>query len=593
MMKTRTSLLAIAVCAICSLLPPSAQALVNWVKHPSAVLTPSASYRWWGEVYDSSTNSRTRYPSLAFATESTTAAITGRVTGVPGGPSVEGLWVWAAEFESGEWRGGSSVQSDGSFWIPNLPPGNYRVGVDTLESGYIREYYRNAYDSEEATPVEVHGLTVSGVNFSLELGGWLSGRLIDETDEPVAGVWIEFYNEGLESWGYGNSYEDGRFILAGIHEGVVEVRIMPDLSTGLAWLTRAYWLDPLENRDLGDIALRRGALVTGVFKDTLGNPYPDVEYAFGATFETGRSEANEQGSFAFRLAPGSFLMNVGVDEGYVTNPFMISLEVTDPDEPVDLGDVTVLDRASGILINGNIHGDPPACTGELLILGLPTAQPLTPHNFDMYPVASAGIEETGAYSVSLFPPPGMESDVLLFLFEEKEWGMESGTALDRVNGVTGPSSGIDFVFPSGGRTVEGQVLGGAGNLEFGAALLYDEVGDFVAFSEYGPDGRFSLSCLPDGTYRIAAVGQRYSCPVWTGPVTVSGADVSNLEITIGLCGDMDGDGDVDGKDMTAFARGFGKGLGDMGYDMACDLNGTNSAEADDLGILAGEFGGAL
>jgi hypothetical protein len=149
-----------------------------------------------------------------------------------------------------------------------------------------------------------------------------------------------------------------------------------------------------------------------------------------------------------------------------------------------------------------------------------------------------------------------------------------------------------LAFTTGGHTIQGKVSDEA-PLVSGAAVLYDDWGEFVASADLGPEGSFSLSRVRDGTYRIAATAQGYPCPVWTDPFSVSGGDVTVPDIRIGLCGDMDGDGDVDGKDLAAFASGFGKVLGEVGYDMACDLNGTDAADADDLGILAGAFGGAL
>lgn len=74
--------------------------------------------------------------------------------------------------------GKAVTAADGSYLIERLPPGDYivRAAMD----GYIPEYYDDAASVTQATPVPVTTTLVSGIDFSLEAGGSISGLVIDE-----------------------------------------------------------------------------------------------------------------------------------------------------------------------------------------------------------------------------------------------------------------------------------------------------------------------------------------------------------------------------------------------------------------------------
>lgn len=51
-------------------------------------------------------------------------------------------------------------------------------------------------------------------------------------------------------------------------------------------------------------------------------------------------------------------------------------------------------------------------------------------------------------------------------------------------------------------------------------------------------------------------------------------------------GDMNGDGKIDGDDLTIFAASYGSSRGDPNYNQSADLNGDGKVDILDLGILA-------
>jgi lysophospholipase L1-like esterase len=54
--------------------------------------------------------------------------------------------------------------------------------------------------------------------------------------------------------------------------------------------------------------------------------------------------------------------------------------------------------------------------------------------------------------------------------------------------------------------------------------------------------------------------------------------------------DHDGDGDVDGTDLSVFIAAFGSRTGNLNYDPRCDFDSNGNINEDDLALIAAEFG---
>jgi len=57
-----------------------------------------------------------------------------------------------------------------------------------------------------------------------------------------------------------------------------------------------------------------------------------------------------------------------------------------------------------------------------------------------------------------------------------------------------------------------------------------------------------------------------------------------------LAGDFDGDNDCDGRDLAAFASGFGSSTGDANFNPACDLHEDGVIDEQDLEVFVEQFG---
>lgn len=105
-----------------------------------------------------------------------TGAISGRVTKASGGDPIPNVVVTARQIGC-PYRGFvDTTGSDGYYIMDNLPCGKYsvRTGIDSI---YIDVYWNNRYLWETPDPVMVSNDTTENINFSLRLGGKITGSV--------------------------------------------------------------------------------------------------------------------------------------------------------------------------------------------------------------------------------------------------------------------------------------------------------------------------------------------------------------------------------------------------------------------------------
>jgi hypothetical protein len=145
-------------------------------------------------------------------------SISGWVTDASGNP-IEGLDVSACGYDDPEpFCMGVNTHDDGSYIIGGLPAGDYRVSI--FGSGWAREYYDDTDRWYEATRVPVtEGLITSGIDFDLEPGGSISGRVTDEYGNPLVNMSMD-----LEQGWYGTcADEDGYYTIVSVPFGAHNV----------------------------------------------------------------------------------------------------------------------------------------------------------------------------------------------------------------------------------------------------------------------------------------------------------------------------------------------------------------------------------
>jgi hypothetical protein len=125
-------------------------------------------------------------PRDAVPAEKGTSAIAGRVTNLETrGPLQRAVIRIASPTLPAEKR--VSTNADGRYEVRDLPAGEYSVKAE--RGGYLTMAYGQRRSGEAGKPVRLgEGQTVRGVDFALPRMGVISGRIVDETGEPMAKV---------------------------------------------------------------------------------------------------------------------------------------------------------------------------------------------------------------------------------------------------------------------------------------------------------------------------------------------------------------------------------------------------------------------
>jgi len=105
-----------------------------------------------------------------------TGAISGRATKASGGDPIPNVVVTARQLSCPFRSFADTSGSDGYYLIDNLPCGKYSVRT-TIDSIFVDVYWNNRYLWETPDPVVVSNDTTENINFSLRLGGKITGSV--------------------------------------------------------------------------------------------------------------------------------------------------------------------------------------------------------------------------------------------------------------------------------------------------------------------------------------------------------------------------------------------------------------------------------
>lgn len=194
--------------------------------------------RYRNEYYDDATDWRnaTLVPvtdgqetsSINFTLDSSEGegAISGWVSSVDGTP-LNDCYITAYD-EDYNGANSSSTDENGEYVLDRLPSGGYKLRIHYGGSGnYVGEWYENSQSFETATIVTVtEPYTTKDINFILDLGGAIEGRVFDEAGEPVGAFncYITAYDDDKNWVDSVQSDENGDFAISKLQTGIYRLR---------------------------------------------------------------------------------------------------------------------------------------------------------------------------------------------------------------------------------------------------------------------------------------------------------------------------------------------------------------------------------
>ncbi len=165
---------------------------------------------------------------------------------------------------------GSCTDANGNYEFSGVPYGNHIVSAGMSwnhcknQSGsYITEYYSETYDFDSATPINVNSGndTVSGIDFTMEEGGSIVGRVISTVDSsPVVNVRVR-----VDEYPDGNirrstqTDASGYYTITGLADGAYRV----EANVGYPW-ARQWYNGKNSGEQAEPVTISGGNTLTGI-----------------------------------------------------------------------------------------------------------------------------------------------------------------------------------------------------------------------------------------------------------------------------------------------------------------------------------------
>ncbi len=407
------------------------------------------------------------------------------------------------------------TDASGNYLIDGLASGSYSVNVET-PSG------QNLISIEQTAAVTAPGAT-AGVNFTMSVGGTITGRVTDGAGAPLKDITIFYRNESGSVQDYIYTNASGVYTATALPSGSYEVLFRPSAYIPEAYndqpdfnnATRIPLVAPATVRNI-DASLAKGASVSGRVTDAAtGDPiagvFVEVLDSTGGRTATATTQADGKYLTDSELPSGRYTVRFNADDrnrscAYVTEYYngrtsgaaADALNLTAPNIAANI-DAT-MDRGS--IIFGKVTD---AVTGAPITSGRVTI-------FDGAgkSISSGRISFTGGYQTDAIASGSYRvffgDDTQGYIDEYYNDKPTLALATPLVIAAPTDRVGIDAALAKGGA-ISGTVTDVAG-APFAAGYIevYDAAGSFMTYGSISNDGTYIVtSGLPTGSYRVAAV----------------------------------------------------------------------------------------
>jgi hypothetical protein len=436
------------------------------------------------------------------------------------------------------------TDDNGRYEIARLSAGRYTMMA--MKAGFVTSQYgqRRPFGAGRSITL-VDGQTIEKVDITMSPGAAVSGRIVDEFGEPVAGAAVEisrlaFANgrRQLNAVGSGGTDDRGEYRIFGLDAGEYFVRatlsLPSELSGASLGYAPTYYPGTAARNEAQRISLRTGeemtgiafalgiaktARISGIVRNRDGSP---VAVAFVAA----RDNSGDAGSIvpdvvSVTRPDGSFVLNNASPGSYVvqaTTAGDTRLESPPANVVINGRDVDglVLEIGTSATARGRISFDTKTPPGDLR-RDLVRVFPVSPDSRE----SSFGTMPSPPRSDWTFEIANLTGRRLLRLanFRDDEWTMKS-VMLEGVDVIDTPIDfsrgdvdGIEIVLTQrktdlSGRVADGRDIPSPGSTVVAFVDDPEKWGPYTRFVERvqtDQDGRFRLRGLPPARYVVVAL----------------------------------------------------------------------------------------
>jgi 5-hydroxyisourate hydrolase-like protein (transthyretin family) len=366
--------------------------------------------------------------------------------------------------------------SDGYYHFEGVAPGTYRLVA--LQSDFQNTFYDVVLNA---------GSNITGSDLNMPPLASISGVMIDKvTRQPVSGGTVRLEQGGTIVTEFKYTGADGAYSISGVQPGVYRVTGL-QLNDYQNWF-QDYTFNPGAHLAVNLEMVPLTARISGTVLDkATGQPIADatVRLEQGSDIIYTFKYTTSDGTYHFEgVAPGTYRLVALQLEQYVNRFYDVSLV------------------AGGNVAGANLDMDHlPGLTGHVVddVTGVPVAGATVRLHLDGATPYEAVTDESGSYVFSNVLTATYTMDCLK-LDTHQNWGPESITlgANDRkiVDIRLVPLAAISGVVKD--RNSGAPVADATVRLEQGSAIRY-------TFSYTSADGRYSISGVQPGTYRVVAL----------------------------------------------------------------------------------------
>ena len=437
----------------------------------------------------------------------------------------------------------------GMFEIERVPAGAYSISA--VRSGYLTIQYGQRRPREAGRTIEIRaGETIEGVEIAMFRGGALAGRISDEAGHPAPGVRVEAiehrYLRGRRVAVAGRiatTNDAGEFRLSGLDPGVYQIRA----STSEVWegddgketfVHAVTWYPGVRETDapqtisvgvgqeVADLEFRliagRAARVTGVIEDANGTALAGQQINMDHITRTiggalmsagfgGRAKSDESGRFEVpKLAAGEYMVYAGTDVDRAAVQAIL--------RDGELKHVVLTPRKPTVVAGTIVSDDevrPSFAATRIRIV------PIQVDAESVLPVWGAPDDRTTISANWTFRLSNLDGQYLFRLAGLPDgWMLKNVTQGGRditetpiaVARGTPEVKDLQLVISRKGATVSGEVRNASGAAVPDATVvvfpenraLWGHLSRFVKAVRPDDKGRFAVSALPAGVYRVAA-----------------------------------------------------------------------------------------